>query len=111
MSGKKDDSKNRVLNRSNREAVPAIVVVRRINFRTIEVQVPRIRGRVVRGRPVVPVRAPIVQSRTIVVAAGREDTHSAVATYYDIEVECSDVASRQESYLFQTDYASLTCDL
>ena len=59
---------NRVLNRSNRKAVPPVVVVRRIDRLTIEVQVPSICLRVPSGRPIVPVRTPIVERRTIVVA-------------------------------------------
>ena len=63
----------RVLNRSNCEAVPAIVVVGRIHFRTIEVQVPSIRLGVVCRTPVVAVRASVVQARPVPVAGGGEE--------------------------------------
>jgi hypothetical protein len=62
----------RVLNRSNREPVPAIVVVGRIHFRTIEVQVPSIRLGVVCRTPVVAVRAPIVEGNSGAIARSRE---------------------------------------
>ena len=79
---------NRVLNRSNRKAVPAVVVVRGIDCLTIEVQVPGIRLGVVCRWPISTVRPPIVERRTIVDARGREeDTHSAVAALYDVKVE------------------------
>ena len=101
----------RVLNRSNCEAVPAIVVVGRIHFRTIEVQVPSIRLRVVCRTPVVTVRAPIVQSRTIVVATGREeDTHSAVATYNDVS-GWSGASQAASNLFFFLRRCRKTCDL
>lgn len=100
----------RVLNRSNSEAVPAIVVVGRIHFRTIEVQVPSIRLGVVCRTPVVAVRAPIVQSRTIVVATGREDTHSAVATYNDVS-GWSGASQAASNLFFFLRRCRKTCDL
>lgn len=63
-----------MLNRANRKAVPAIVVVLRIHRARIEVQVVGVRGRVVTGRPVVPVRASVVESSAVVVAGGREES-------------------------------------
>jgi hypothetical protein len=101
----------RVLNRSNREPVPAIVVVGRIHFRTIEVQVPSIRLGVVCRTPVVAVRAPIVQSRTIVVATGREEyTHSAVATYNDVS-GWSGACQAASNLFFFLRRCRKTCDL
>lgn len=100
----------RVLNRSNREPVPAIVVVGRIHFRTIEVQVPSIHLGVVCRTPVVAVRAPIVQSRTIVVATGREDTHSAVATYNDVS-GWSGAGQAASNLFFFLRRCRKTCDL
>ena len=63
-----------MLNSPHREPVAPIVVVLRIDIRTIEVQVARIRGRVVRGRPVVAARPAIVERRTIVVASRRKES-------------------------------------
>jgi hypothetical protein len=61
-----------VLNRPNGEAVEPIVVVLGIHATTVEVQVPTIRGRVERRRPVVTVRAAVVPRRAIAVAGARE---------------------------------------
>ena len=81
-----------VLNRPNREAVEPIVVVRGIDVRTIEVQVVAVSRRVQRGRPVVAVRASVVQTRPVPVARGGEEnapTKTAGVGYhlYDVSVE------------------------
>ena len=78
-----------MLNRPDRKAVPAIVVVLRIDIRAIEVQVVGIGSRVEPGRPVVPVRATVVERRTIVVPGSREENPicSAVVTCYDQVME------------------------
>ena len=75
-----------MLNRADRKAVPAIVVVLGIHFRSIEVQVVGVRLRVETGRPVVAVRASVVERRTVVVASGRESCRNqseSVTTCYD----------------------------
>ena len=63
----------RVLNSPNRVTVVPIVVVLRIHRRTIEVQVVRVGGGDPRRRPVVAVRAAIVQRRAVAVASRREE--------------------------------------
>ena len=62
-----------VLDSPNREAVEPVVVVRGIDIRTIEVQVVAVSSRVQRGRPVVAVRASVVQARPVPVAGGGEE--------------------------------------
>ena len=64
----------RVLHRPDREAVEPIVVVGWINSRRIEVQIVTVRLRVERRRPVVPVRASVVETRPVAVARGGEET-------------------------------------
>ena len=66
----------RVLNSTNRETIVPIVVVLRIDIRTIEVQVVCVGTIVERGRPVVPVGTTIVERRTIVVASSRQENPS-----------------------------------
>ncbi len=84
-----------MLNRPDRKAVPAIVVVLRIDIRGIEVQVVGIGSRVEPRRPVVPVRATVVERRTIVVAGSREESESsAVVTCYDQVMESEAEAVR-----------------
>jgi len=85
-----------VLNRPDRKAVPAIVVVLRIDIRGIEVQVVGIGSRVEPRRPVVPVRATVVERRTIVVPGSREENPicSAVVTCYDQVMESGSEAIR-----------------
>jgi hypothetical protein len=61
-----------VLDCSNREAVEPVVVVRGIDTTRIEVQVVAVGLRVQRGRPVVAVRAPVVQASPVPVARGWE---------------------------------------
>ena len=63
-----------MLNRPDRKAESAFVVVLRIDFRGIEVQVVGIGSRVEPRRPVVPVRATVVERRTIVVPGSREES-------------------------------------
>ena len=65
----------RVLHRPDRESVEPIVVVGWIDSRRIEVQIVAVRLRVERRAPVVPVRASVVEPRTVAVARGGEDTH------------------------------------
>ena len=73
-----------MLNRPDRKAESAFVVVLRIDIRGIEVQVVGIGSRVEPRRPVVPVRATVVERRTIVVPGSREESESsAVVTCYD----------------------------
>ena len=64
----------RVLHRPDREPVEPIVVVGWIDCRRIEVQVLTVRLRVERRTPVVPVRASVVEPRTVTVARGGEET-------------------------------------
>ena len=70
-----------MLNRAHGEAVEPIVVVLRIDTATVKVQVPAIRLRVERARPVVTVRPAIVPRRTIAVAGARKCFE--VTTLYD----------------------------
>ena len=63
----------RVLHRPDREAVEPIVVVGWIDSRRIEVQIVAVRLRVERRAPVGPVRASVVEPRTVAVARGGED--------------------------------------
>ena len=62
-----------VLDSPNREAVEPVVVVRGIDATRIEVQVVAVSRRVQRRRPVVAVRAVVVETRTVPVARGREE--------------------------------------
>ena len=62
-----------MLNNPNRETVEPIVVVLRIDARSIEVQVVPVRGRLERARPVVAVGATIVTRRSISVAGSRKE--------------------------------------
>ena len=62
-----------VLDSPNREAVEPVVVVRGIDTTRIEVQVVAVSRRVQRRRPVVAVRAVVVETRTVPVARGREE--------------------------------------
>ena len=62
-----------MLHRPDGESVEPIVVVGWINSRRIEVQIVTVRLRVKRRRPVVPVRASVVEPRTVTVARGREE--------------------------------------
>ena len=71
-----------MLNRANRATVTPVVVVLRVHVRTIEVQVVGVRGRVVGTRPIVAVRAAIVERRTIVVAGrGHENVPQIVSRH------------------------------
>ena len=70
----------RVLHRPDREAVEPIVVVGWIDSRRIEVQVVAVRLRVERRAPVVPVRASVVEPRTVAVARGGEEHMSSIYT-------------------------------
>ena len=81
-----------VLDSPNREAVEPVVVVRGIDTTRIEVQVVAVGRRVQRGRPVVAVRASIVETRPVPVARGWEEnapTKTAGVGYhlYDVPVE------------------------
>lgn len=57
-----------VLNRPPRKAVEPVVVVLRVHPATVEVQVPAIRLRVERARPVVAVGAAVVPGLPVAVA-------------------------------------------
>ena len=57
--------KDKLLNRANRKAAPAIVAVLRIDSRRREVQVVGARGGVVRRGPVATARATVVEGRTM----------------------------------------------
>ena len=63
----------KLLNSPNGKTVEAIVVVRGIDTTRIEVQVVAVGSRVQRGRPVVAVRASVVQARPVPVAGGGEE--------------------------------------
>lgn len=65
-----------MLNRAHREPVVPVVVVLRINTTTIEVQVPRITGRIERSGPVVAVRTTVVPRRSIAVAGASKNYRS-----------------------------------
>ena len=62
-----------MLDSPNREAVEPVVVVRGIDTTRIEVQVVAVGRRVQRGRPVVAVRASVVETRPVPVARGGEE--------------------------------------
>ena len=53
----------------NREPVPPIVVVRRIDIRAVRVQDVRARAAVHRRRPPVPARATTVEAATVIEAS------------------------------------------
>ena len=99
-----------MLNRANRKAVPAIVVVLRIDFRRIEVQVVGVRGGVVRRGPVVTVRATVVERRTIVVAGGGEDPVSKVG-HHLLRLSEGTGWSHLLSFVFPTAHGCRTYDL
>jgi hypothetical protein len=80
-----------VLDSPNREAVEPVVVVRGIDTTRIEVQVVAVSRRVQRRRPVVAVRAAVVETRTVPVARGGEEKPTkpqcSVITCHDRRVE------------------------
>lgn len=100
-----------MLNRADRKAVPAIVVVLRIHVRGIEVQVVGVRGRVERRGPVVPVRASVVERRTVVVASGGEEScrNESVITWHDYVKE--PLPEPSEVFVFPTAHGCRTDDL
>ena len=61
-----------MLNGAQGEAVATVVAVLRVDTATVEVQVASISRINHSGRPVVAVRAEVVQRRTIVVATSRK---------------------------------------
>ena len=62
-----------MLHRPDGKTVVPIVVVLWIDSSTVEVQVPRVAGRVERGRPVVAIGSAVVPRRPIAVAGSREE--------------------------------------
>lgn len=70
-----------MLNRAHREPVVPVVVVLRINTTTVEVQVPRITGRIERSGPVVAVRTTVVPRRSIAVAGASKKL--SVISFYE----------------------------
>lgn len=57
-----------MLDGTHSEAVEPVVGILRVDTTGVEVQVPRVAGRVERSRPVVPVGAAVVPRRPIAVA-------------------------------------------
>ena len=70
-----------MLNRAHCEPVVPVVVVLRINTTTVEVQVPRITGRIERSGPVVTVRTTVVPRRSIAVAGASKKL--SVISFYE----------------------------
>lgn len=65
--------RGKLLDSPNREAVEPVEVARGKDTTRIEVQVVAVSRRVQRRRPVVAVRAVVVETRTVPVARGREE--------------------------------------
>ena len=66
---------------THRPSVVAIVLIRRVQFTGIVIQVERVRRRANRTRPVVPVRTEIVERRAIQIARANEPQQAVFVSF------------------------------